>query len=197
MKSVYILLTRSSSVLSRSINWMTGDAWTHVSLALDIRLERMYSFGRHNPHFPLPAGLVCESLQKGYFAIHNRMPCMLMRLWVEDTVYTELEHSLNQMLGEADRFRYNIFGLMLCRMEIAYTRETHFFCSQFVSKMLLESGALQLPKDISLMRPNDYVDIEGLEMIYEGKVDDCVNLIEDKWDVKGGAVFAGVGPQAI
>ena len=57
MKSVYILLTRSHTLLSHSVALMTGDEWTHVSLALDSKLERMYSFARKNPLFPLPAGI--------------------------------------------------------------------------------------------------------------------------------------------
>lgn len=45
MKFVYILLTRTNTVLSRTIGFSTGDPFTHVSLALDAELTQLYSFG--------------------------------------------------------------------------------------------------------------------------------------------------------
>lgn len=175
MKSVYLLLTRSHTLLSRAIFRMTGDAWTHVSLALDSNLEQMYSFARKNPHFPLPAGLVREELHRGYFAAHGRMPCMLLRLQVEDNVYGEIHRRLAEMLRRSDEYRYSLLGLMLCRMDFAHRRETHFFCSQFVGKILQDADALRLPRDVSLMRPNDYAAMEGLELVYAGPLCECAN----------------------
>ena len=72
---IYLLLTRSGTVLSGAISLFTGDSYTHVSLAFDPALESLCSFARRNHAFPLPAGLVQESLDGGYFSRHSEMPC--------------------------------------------------------------------------------------------------------------------------
>lgn len=57
-KKIYILLTRTKTMVSRTIHLATGDSFTHVSVAFDGELESLCSFGRLKPFLPLPAGLV-------------------------------------------------------------------------------------------------------------------------------------------
>ena len=43
---IYILLTRSGTLLSGAISLFTGDSYTHVSLAFDPELRSLCSFAR-------------------------------------------------------------------------------------------------------------------------------------------------------
>ena len=52
MKKVYILLTHTGTILSKAIKLYTSHEYTHVSIALDEKLDRLYSFGRINPYNP-------------------------------------------------------------------------------------------------------------------------------------------------
>ena len=61
MPSVYILLTRTDTLFVKALHGATRSRYTHVSLALDRGLERMYSFARRREAMPLPAGFVQES----------------------------------------------------------------------------------------------------------------------------------------
>ena len=65
MSTIYILLTRSKTLLSRTIHTLTGDSFTHVSLAFDARLESLCSFSRIVSILPLPSGLMHERLDRG------------------------------------------------------------------------------------------------------------------------------------
>lgn len=57
-KKIYILLTRTKTVVSRTIHLATGDSFTHVSAAFDGALESLCSFGRLKPFLPpCPRGL--------------------------------------------------------------------------------------------------------------------------------------------
>ena len=53
-------------------------------------------------------------------------------------------------------------------MHIRWKRRRHYFCSQFVSEVLEKSGAMELPKDSTLMHPSDYTTLPGLECLYTG-----------------------------
>ena len=47
MKKIYIVLTHTGTTLSKIIKTYTKDEFSHVSIALDNKLQEMYSFGRY------------------------------------------------------------------------------------------------------------------------------------------------------
>jgi len=64
--------------------------------------------------------------------------------------------------------------LLLCRMNIAYDRKSHYFCSEFVSEILAYSQAIELPKLPCLMKPSDYLLFEELECLYQGNIGELI-----------------------
>ena len=170
MKSIYILLTRSNTVVSRMVSITTADKYTHVSISFEKNLTPLYSFARRFIRTPLPAGLRPEYLDQGFFKKHPRIPCALYELEVEDEIYYNAKHAVESMMLNADKYKFNIWGLLMCRLSIPSHRKNHYFCSEFVSKVLLDSNALPLPKEPSLMRPYDYAKLPDLVCRFEGRV---------------------------
>ena len=56
MKTIYILLTRSGTLLSNLVYHLTGAQYTHVSLAFDEDLSTLYSSTRKNGLYHVPGG---------------------------------------------------------------------------------------------------------------------------------------------
>lgn len=56
MKTIYILLTRSGTLLSKLVYRLTGARYTHASLAFDEDLSCLYSSTRKNGYTMFPAG---------------------------------------------------------------------------------------------------------------------------------------------
>ena len=56
MKTIYILLTRSGTLLSNLVYAATGANYTHASLAFDEDLSCLYSSTRKNGYTMFPAG---------------------------------------------------------------------------------------------------------------------------------------------
>ena len=152
MKNIYILLTRSQTIVSRLVHLSTGDTYTHASIAWDDELTTLCSFARRHTALPLPAGLVREELCGGYYDLHRYMPCALLRLPVEDETHRLLRRQIEEMFTDAAHYRYSIAGLLRCRAGREVERDGRFFCSQFVAGMLEKCGAVTLPKPASLMR---------------------------------------------
>lgn len=67
MKKIYIILTHTGTMLSNIIKKYTKDEFSHVSIALDKELNRMYSFGRLNPYNAFYGGFVHEYINEGTF----------------------------------------------------------------------------------------------------------------------------------
>ena len=171
MKTLYLVLTRSTSVVSRLIHLATDADYTHISLAFDKDLGCLYSSGRKNGKTMFPAGPCKESFKNDFYK-NGRIPCKVYELPVSDEVYDLAKQEVEEILRNADEYHYNIIGLLLCRMQISLNREHHFFCSQFVSEVLERSNALNLPKASSLMSPCDYMKLPQLKCCFEGCIDE-------------------------
>ncbi len=170
MKTVYILLSRSNTIMSRLVHLLTGASYTHASIALSLSDALFYSFGRKHYTRPLPAGFVKEPLGAGFFGAHPETECTLLALPVADDVYDTIAKRLENMERVAGIYRYSVLGTLLCMCGIAKSRKRYYFCSQFVGDVLDRSGAAVLPKPSSLMHPMDYTGIENMEIVYTGNV---------------------------
>ena len=174
MKTIYILLTRSDTLLSRLVQLFTADPYTHASISFDHALQPLYSSARKNGETMFPAGPTTEVFHRGFYHKHQHIPCALYELSVPDEVYEAARAEAQNFARNSDLYSFNILGLILCNMGIPFHPRYKFFCSQFVGEILCRSRALQLPKDSSLMKPMDYTRIPELRCRYRGKLRDLV-----------------------
>ena len=172
MKTIYILLTRSGTLLSKLVYAVTGANYTHASMAFDDDLSCLYSSTRKNGYTMFPAGPSREYLNRGVFCLRENVPCALYALEVEDETYARARRRAEHMMVHGGLYRFNVLGLMLCALHIRWKRRRHYFCSQFVSEVLEKSGAMELPKDSTLMHPNDYPLLPQLKCLYKGRLAD-------------------------
>ena len=164
MKTIYILLTRSGTLLSKLVYAATGASYTHASMAFDAELSCLYSSTRTM----FPAGPSKEYLNKGVFRLRDNAPCALYALEVSDEAYSHALHRAEEFMRHSEEYSFNILGLILCALHIRWQRRRHYFCSQFVSEVLQKSGALELPKPSTLMHPSDYAELPELRCLYRG-----------------------------
>ena len=80
MKTIYILLTRSGTLLSKLVYAATGASYTHASMAFDAELSCLYSSTRKNGYTMFPAGPSKEYLNKG-FSVCGTMPPVCCTRW--------------------------------------------------------------------------------------------------------------------
>jgi len=170
MKKIYIMLTKSETILSRMVSILTADEYTHVSIAFEDDKYTLYSSSRKNGRTLFPAGPCCEFLHRGYFKRHPNIPCTVYELEVENDVYESAKEEARKILFQHDKYHFNIIGLILCRLNIRLARNNHFFCSQFVGHVLFRSQAVDLPKVPSLMRPVDYMRLPSVSCKFKGTI---------------------------
>ena len=172
MKTLYIFLTRSGTLLSNLVYHITGAQYTHVSLAFDPDLTTLYSSTRKNGYTMFPAGPSKEYLNRGVFRLREDIPCALYALDVTEEAYLRARRRADHMMAHGELYRFNSLGLLLCALHIRWKRRRHYFCSQFVSEVLQKSGSLDLPKHSTLMHPNDYTSLPELRCLYQGRLSD-------------------------
>ena len=86
-------------------------------------------------------------------------------LTVKKEIYYKAKFILESILNHSQDYKYNLMGLILCKLEVPYRRNHYYFCSEFVSEILAYSQAIELPKLPCLMKPSDYLLFEELECL--------------------------------
>ena len=176
MNTIYILLTRSGTLLSNLVYLLTGDPFTHASISFDPTLQPLYSSARKNGETMFPAGPCREYFHRGFYKKHRHIPCALYALDVSEEHFEQAKEEMDRIISRSDEYHFNILGLALCRMNIPLRRKKKFFCSQFVAEILQRSESLPLPKVPSLMRPMDYTRLPEASCLYRGTLRDLVAL---------------------
>lgn len=173
--TIYVLLTKSTTRISKMIRMATKDSYTHIALSFRKDLKTIYSFSRKWHPVPLPAGLMLENLET-YHNKSDEAMCALYSLAVDEDTYNSVKHEVEQMMIQAPMYKFNAVGLVLCKFGIPVKRKRNYFCSQFLGEVLLKNNAITLPKEPSLMRPVDYTFIPELSCEFEGKLSTLTKL---------------------
>ena len=166
MKGIYIVLTHTGTLLSRIIKSFTKDEFSHVSIALDIELKEMYSFGRLNPYNPFWGGFVHESIYKGTFKRFKKTKAKVYTLRITEEQYQKLKENIEKIKIEKDKYKFNIFGLFAAGFHKKMGKEYSFYCAEFV-KYVMEKADIKVELP-TIVKPEDFKQIEELQEIYTG-----------------------------
>lgn len=169
-KTIYILLTDTGTWFSKLIKLYTRFPYNHASIALDEGLNDIYSFGRKVYYNPFSGGFVKERMDQGVFFHRKETKCVLYKLTVNEEQYHQISKVIYQFERLSANYKYNLMGVFAIAINMKLERDNAFTCSQFVATVLKLSGLELMKKCPELIRPDDFVEIPTLELIYEGKL---------------------------
>ncbi len=177
MKKIYIIATNTGIYFSKVLRFVTREKYVHVSIALDEKFNKVYSFGRKKINWILPAGFVEEDLNK-ITAIFKDSISQVYELNITNKQYYNLKKIIKKdFIRESFKYKYNIRGLPMIQFNKVYQRKYHYVCSQFCGKLLSDADIYDFKKDYSLIKPKDIFTMKGLKLIYEGKTIDFINKL--------------------
>jgi hypothetical protein len=166
-QNIYLVFSKTGTWLSNSIGLITGSPYAHVSLSLDTNFNKMYTFGRLHPDTPFTGGLTIENLYTGVYT-NRDCKCLIYKVPVSNEQLALLSTQLFAYYSSDIHYKYNFIGLFGVLLDKPVKRNTHYFCSQFVSKLLIESGIYETSKPPELISPTDLMLIPNKEVIFEG-----------------------------
>jgi hypothetical protein len=174
-KYIYLVFSKTGTWLSRALNVFSETKYVHASLSFDDSFTKMYSFGRTNPDNPFSGGLVEENLHDGVYKKFSKSECQIFRVRVSEQQYYELQKTVNDFLKDKEKYKYNFLGLFAILLNKPIKRKNHYFCSQFVSEVLIKGSVYQSDKAPELTKTDDLFAIENKDLIYEGFTNKCAN----------------------
>ncbi|MCI3920392.1 hypothetical protein MO973_09105 [Paenibacillus sp. TRM 82003] len=169
-RSVYILLTNTGTLFTKSIRTYTKAPYNHASISFDKALTRLYSFGRKNPNNPLNGGFVKEEIKTGTYSKYPNTTCVIYELRVTERDVAKMERVLNLFVKRRGKFLYNLLGVLGVALNEPIEFSNSYFCSQFVAEILQRSGIKLWDKLPALVTPDDFRQSDRLRLVYEGKL---------------------------
>ena len=171
-RKIYIVLSDTSTLLSRTIQLYTRQEYNHVSISFDPLLKEMYSFGRKKENNPFNGGFVHENTGSKIFREAN---CLIYTCHVTDEQYTQLRNTINHFLTYQDAYKYNFLGLIALACHFKVKRSNAYFCSQFIATLFEMVGLPLYEKNSYFMKPYDFSKLPYLELYYKGNFQDFID----------------------
>lgn len=167
MRSIYVVLTRTNTIISRLIHYFTKDEYTHASISLDKELKYMYSFGRKWTYNPFIGGFKHEHIDKGAYKFSKELPGVIIELNISEEQYIRAKSILNRFIYNSNHYKYNYLGLINNIIEKENCCDYRFLCSEFVYYVLNEIDIINFNKPRNLVKPQDFLNLEG-NIVYKG-----------------------------
>ena len=171
-----MVYSKTGSILSRAISLFSETDYVHASISFDDSFTHLYSFGRKKPYNPFSGGFVVETFFGGTYSRFPRSECYITTLEITEEQYNSLKKELETFMQQKDHYKYNFLGLFGALLNIPVKRKNYYFCSQFVSEMLIKSGIYLSSKPPELIRPDDLFNIENQQFYYSGFVNQCLSF---------------------
>ena len=175
-KNIYLIFSYNGTIFSTVLQKFSRTKYIHVSIGIDDNLKEVYSFGRKFPEWMFPSGFTVEDFDLVTKIFKNSI-CQIYKLEISNSDYKKLVSELKKYIDKKNKYKYNIKGLIHIQFNKIYHRDNHFVCSQFVGKLLQDSGIYDFKKDYSVVKPKDITTIDGLEKIYEGKIINYIRML--------------------
>lgn len=179
---IYILLSSTHTLPARLIRFFTREPYSHTSLALDVELREMYSFARKHIYNPFNSGFVDEDIETGIFGRDKNVQCSVYAIPVTEAQYQRVKTELNNFIENREIYSYNYLGLIGAFVGRSVDSERNYFCSQFVSYVLAESGISLFKKQYALIRPFDFHLRLKEYQIYKGKLSEYRNFLHESME---------------
>lgn len=171
---VYVLLTDTGTLFTQAIKQYTKAPYNHSSLSFDLSLTEMYSFGRKHPRNPVYGGFIQEEVHQGVYRLFPETRCALYQIEVTEREIAKMKRIIRLFRKKRKLLTYNLFGLFGVALNEGFELSGSYFCSQFVSEVLMRSGIRLWNKPPSLMTPEDFRSSSRFILLYEGKLKDYV-----------------------
>ena len=168
--SIYVVISKTGTLLCRMIGLFSGGEYNHASLSLDESLKLMYSFGRVNAYNPVVGGFVKESPFFGTFKRFHGTEVIVYKIPVTQHQRLAVEACLHEMYRKRNHYAYNFLGLLVAAFGVYWQRENHYYCSEFVRDVLGWYSVLDAQVYRGIVKPEDFAAIPGAQVIYCGNL---------------------------
>lgn len=169
MNKIYIILMDTKTIPSRIVSLFTMYRYSHVAISFDKKCDIIYSFGRRNLYWIFNGGFVVENKDGKFFKKFKNTKCKIYEIDVSKKQYNLLIKMVNDINEKKGVYKYDFIGIILRYFGLNITFRNKYVCSYFVAKLLNDCNIYKFDKDICFVKPKDFENMDGFNLIYSGK----------------------------
>lgn len=171
MKKIYVVLSYTGTLLSKVIRLRTHDEFAHISISLDKKLNKMYSFGRLNPYNAFIGGFVQESPKYGTFKRFKKTYVQIYEIEVTKAQIYKMKKKILEIKLNKKDYKFNVLGMFLASLNIDWKQNKSYYCAEFV-KYILQEGELDIENLPKVVSPEAFKVLKNANVIYKGYLQD-------------------------
>jgi len=174
-KKIYILLTKQTDPFSRVFSVLSGSGYFHASIGFEER-GTFFSFNTKR-------GFCIEQPSKK----RQFVPCVLYSLDVSDEVCKDIEDRIQVFREDPNPSYFAFVGMFLAifrmPLKLPFLFMNSYFCSMFVSELIVKSGAAKLRVKPHRYLPRHFSHEPELKLCFEGVWGQPPEFSEDQGDL--------------
>ena len=159
----------TNTIPSKVIKKVTRYKYSHVALSLEEDCFYTFSFGRRKVNSILHSGFVKEKQDGDFFKKFNNTICKIYEVRVSDFQYNQIKGKLYKMHNHMYKYNYDYYCIIPRFLGFPIRLKNKYVCSYFVASILDEFNVCKFNKNVCLVKPQDFENIDNFKEIYSGK----------------------------
>lgn len=176
-ENIYFILTNTKTYLGKMIQSVLEVDYNHISISFEDNFNKVYGFGTNSDENEM--GFIIERFDKGVYRDNNG-EYMTLEMKVTPEEKKKIIKNLNFYIDNRNKLKFNKVGLFANAVGIAHNPNHAFFCSQFIAKLLEDSGIKLFDKSYGLVRPSDFMFHPSIKEIHKGFLKNRLRYEEEK-----------------
>lgn len=132
---IYVAFLVTNTNMGKLIRVFTRNQYSHVTLAFDRELSKMYSFARYHVNSPISGGFVVE-LPERYLCNNSDVMVKLCKLPVTKEEYERIRQEITFFHNNRKEMLYNTLNAVLSLLRKRLKMKNTYTCLEFVTHLL-------------------------------------------------------------
>lgn len=177
---VYIMLSQTQTGFAKAIRKVTGNTYSHSSIAFDADLKHLYGFARYKCGVPVVAGLVREYPERFTLNKVDNVPVIIYRIPVTKEQYIIGARRVRDVIHDPEMYLYNLYSVLTYPVFKGFETYKAYTCSEFIVHVLTLMGVpLRTSKPAHKYTPEQLIDVlRDYEVIFKGNLLDYADATE-------------------
>lgn len=184
-ESIYFILTNTKTDLGKIIQKVLEVDYNHISISFEDNFNEVYGFGSNLDENQM--GFIIERFDAGAYR-DNDGEYMTLEMKITPSEKKKIKNNLQFYIKNRKSLKFNKIGLVTNAIGVPFNPGDAFFCSQFIAKLLEDSGIKLFDKTYGLVRPSDFLFHPSMKVKHKGYIKNRLNY-EKKNNIRKQSYF--------
>lgn len=144
-KYIYVVLVKALTGLGKFSRKISKYEYTHISVALDEKMDVFYTFSRKLHSCPFNAGFMREKREHYAFGNNEKVKIKVFKLPVSNTSYSKVEEYINEIEKDKE-YIFNLYSMLTMPILHGFKIYKTHNCMSFVSKIIELTNIVNMDK---------------------------------------------------